>query len=299
MALQLSAQQSIVVNGKVTDSSGLPLPGVTVVEKNKDNRQVNGVVTGLNGDYQIKISDEKNSLSFSFIGMIPVVKPVNDQLIINVTLKEAIQELAGVEVTATATAKPRVDGGGFLSIAQRDQTAAVASIAMSTLDQIPVASLDQVLEGQVSGLLINMNSGDPGSGSSIQIRGATSLGLGSKPLIVVDDVPFKTNEIVDVNNPEGLSELVNISPSDIATIDILKDAAATAPYGSDGANGVIVIKTKRGDNIRPRVNITSTTIAIRFPGLYAGMVIQLLGGETVMGSFLLFRDSGVHHPKHS
>jgi TonB-linked SusC/RagA family outer membrane protein len=274
MALQLSAQQSIVVNGKVTDSSGLPLPGVTVVEKNKDNRQVNGVITGLNGDYQIKISDEKNSLSFSFIGMIPVVKPVNDQLVIDVMLKEAVQELAGVEVIATATAKPRVDGGGFLSIAQRDQTAAVASISMSTLDQIPVASIDQVLEGQVSGLLINMNSGDPGSGSSIQIRGATSLGLGSKPLIVVDDVPFKTNEIVDVNNPEGLSELVNISPSDIATIDILKDAAATALYGSDGANGVIVIKTKRGDNIKPRVNITSTT-TVRYPQ----RPIPLLNGD--------------------
>jgi TonB-linked SusC/RagA family outer membrane protein len=128
---------------------------------------------------------------------------------------------------------------------------------MKDLEEVPATSIDQVLQGQVSGLMINMNSGDPGSGSSIQIRGANSIGLGSKPLIVVDDVPFKTQSQVDVNSPEGLSELVNISPTDIESISVLKDAAATALYGSDGSNGVIVIRTKRGEKGAPRVNITS------------------------------------------
>ena len=261
--LQLDAQVVTVVKGRVTTSKGETLPGVMVVEKNKDNRQINGTITSLNGDYQLKISDKSNSLFFSFIGMTPVVKAIKGQTIINVTMEEAVTELAGVVITGIA-AKSKVDAGGFLSIAQRDQTAAVSSINMKDLEEIPATSIDQVLQGQVSGLLISMNSGDPGSGSSIQIRGAASLGLGSKPLIVVDNVPFKTNQTVDLNNPEGLSELVSISPSDIDKIDVLKDAAATALYGSDGANGVIVITTKRGDKVKPRINITSTT-TLKYP----------------------------------
>lgn len=273
IALQLNAQIGIVVKGKVTSSTGEPIPGVTVVEKNKDNRQVNGTISLLNGDYQIRISDKSNSLVFSFIGLVPAVKPINDQEIINVTLIEDVTELAGVVITASVV-KPPVTSGGFLEIRQRDQTAAITSINMVNLESIPATSIDQILEGQVSGMLISMNSGDPGSGSSIQIRGATSLGLGSKPLIVVDDIPFKTNAVVDLNNPGGLSELVNISPSDIATIDVLKDAAATALYGSDGANGVIVIKTKRGDNIKPRVSLLLNTSFV-----YPQKPIPLLNGD--------------------
>ena len=273
IALQLNAQIGTVVKGKVTDSKGESLPGATVVEKNKDNRQVNGTVTGLNGEYQLKISDKSNSLYFSFIGMRQVVKTIKEQTIINVTMVDDVKELSGFTVTA-APVKPPVDAGGFLAIAQRDQTSSITSINMATLENIPATSIDQILEGQVSGMLVSMNSGDPGSGSSIQIRGATSLGLGSRPLIVVDDVPYKTNEAVDLTNTQGLSELVNISPSDIATIDVLKDAAATALYGSDGANGVIVINTKRGDNIKPRVNVTSSTTLI-----YPQKPLPLLNGD--------------------
>ncbi len=251
---QLTAQTDYVVRGKVyLKQTKETLIGVTVIEKNKDNRIVNGVVTDSNGAYQIKISDKRDSLYFSLIGLKPVVKALNGQEIINVYLEDNVQEIGEISISA----KRPVNSGGFLNISKLDQTAAITTIEMKDLEEIPATSLDQVLEGQVAGLMISMNSGDPGSGSSIQIRGATSLGLGSKPLIVVDDVPFKTQGFVDVNNPEGLSELVNISPSDISSIDVLKDAAATALYGSDGANGVIVIKTKRGSNVQPRINITS------------------------------------------
>lgn len=257
-ALQLNAQIVIVVKGKIIDSKGVSLPGVTIVEKNRDNRQINGTVTGINGEYQIKITDRSNSLYFSFVGMKPVVKVINEQTVINVSMSDDVVQLGEFVVTSSAV-KPSDNSGGFLQIKPRDRTSSVATIKMSDLEEIPASSVEQILEGQVSGLMVSMNSGDPGSGASIQIRGATSLGLGSKPLIVVDDVPFKTNQEIDLTNPEGLSELVNISPNDIASIDVLKDAAATALYGSDGANGVIVIKTKRGDMIKPRVSITSTT----------------------------------------
>ncbi|MGV8093998.1 MAG: SusC/RagA family TonB-linked outer membrane protein [Mangrovibacterium sp.] len=258
---QINAQVGGIVRGKVTHKeTGAALPGVTVFEKNRDNRIVSGVVTDNNGIYQIKMVDKKDSLYFSQIGLKTVAKSVVKLEVLDVVMNDEVTQIQEVSVSA----KRPVSTGGFLSVAPRDVAASIASVDLKNLEEIPATSLDQILEGQVSGLMISMNSGDPGSGSSIQIRGAASLGLGSKPLIVVDDVPVKTNEVVDVNNPEGLSELVNISPSDIASIDILKDAAATALYGSDGANGVIVIKTKRGDNVRPRVNVT-TMLTLKIP----------------------------------
>ncbi|MDD4922187.1 MAG: SusC/RagA family TonB-linked outer membrane protein, partial [Bacteroidales bacterium] len=253
-SVQLYAQVGGVVRGKVTlKQDGSPLIGVTVYEKSADNRIESGVVTDDNGNYQIMMVNKKDTLYFSQLGLKTVAMAVGTREVINVPMVD-VTILGEVSVEG----KRGVSSGGFLNIDPRNSTAAISSVDLKGLEEIPATSLDQILEGQVSGLLISMNSGDPGSGSAIQIRGAASLGLGSKPLIVVDDVPFKTSAEVDVNSPEGLSELVNLSPSDIASIDILKDAAATSLYGSDGANGVIVIKTKRGDNIKPRVNISST-----------------------------------------
>jgi TonB-linked SusC/RagA family outer membrane protein len=255
ITLQLSAQNT-VVRGKVTEQgTGKPLPGVTVAEKDKENRQVNGVMTDINGNYQLKIADSRDSLSFSQIGMISVVKLIGNQQVINVVMVDDVKSLTEVQVNATAQKRSE----GFLGISDRDRTDAHTRINMKDLEDIPATSIDQVLQGKAAGLLISMNSGNPGSGSSIQIRGATSIGLGTKPLIVVDDVPFKSQATVDVSNSDAISELINISPTDIASIDILKDAAATAVYGSDGANGVILIKTKRGDNQKPRISITSTS----------------------------------------
>lgn len=262
-AMQLNAQSILIVRGKITlKETGAPLVGVTVIEINRENRVVNGIVSDLNGFYQIKVEDKTDSLRFTMIGMQTITQAIGQSAIINVTMAEAVKIIG--EVTIVGSRVIRSSSGGFAPIPQRDQTAAITTVDLKNLEEIPATSIDQLLEGQVPGLMISMNSGDPGSGSSIQIRGAASLGLGTRPLIVVDDVPFKTNEVVDVNNPEGLSELVNISPSDIATIEVLKDAAATSLYGSDGANGVIVIKTKRGDNVKPRVNITSA-VTIKVP----------------------------------
>lgn len=269
-ATEAGAQEkSLIIRGRITlKQTGEPLMGVTVVEKDKENRLVSGVATDINGTYQLKIYNRSDSLHFTQVGLKPVVRAIKNLEIINISMEEDLAEIEEVAVTA----KRVVSSGGFFT--PRDQTAAVTTINMKDLEEIPVSSIDQLLEGQVPGLMISMNSGDPGSGSAIQIRGAASLGLGTKPLIVVDDVPFKTEEEVDVNNPDGLSELVNISPSDIETIDVLKDAAATALYGSDGANGVIVIRTKRGDNMTPRVNVNAS-----FTLKYPQNSIPLLNGD--------------------
>jgi TonB-linked SusC/RagA family outer membrane protein len=257
---QLSAQ-TIVVRGRVTESgTGQPIPGVNVTEKNKENRNVNGVVTDINGNYQLQIVDVNDSLKFTQIGLKAVSRTINAQRVINVVMSDDARSLTEVLVSGSR----QQNLGGFLGVDQRDRTDAHTRIDMKDMEDIPATSIDQILEGKASGLLISMNSGNPGSSSSIQIRGSTSIGLGSKPLIVVDDVPFKSQANVDLNNPDALSELVNISPTDIATIDILKDAAATALYGSDGSNGVILITTKRGDNAKPRISFNST-LSLKIP----------------------------------
>ena len=260
ITFQLSAQ-TIVIRGQVTEKdNGQPIPGVTVTEVNKENRLVNGVVTDLNGNYQLKITNVSDSLHFSQIGLKTIKRAIKTQLVINVSMSEDVHSLDEVVVTSSRSA----NHGGFLNVAPQSRTDAHTTISMKTIEDIPATSIDQVLEGQASGLLISMNSGDPGSGSSIQIRGATSIGLGTKPLIVVDDVPFKSQANIDLSNPDALSELINISPTDISSIEILKDAAATALYGSDGSNGVILITTKRGDNMRPRISI-NTFVSVKKP----------------------------------
>ena len=260
MTSRLSAQTAIV-RGRVTDKEGgKPVPGVNVTEKNKENRVVNGVVTDINGNYQLEITNVNDSLYFSQIGLKAVSRAIKLQRVINVVMQEDARSLNEVAVVTERQANV----GGFLGVKPRDRTDAHTTINMKDLEDIPATSIDQILEGKASGLLISMNSGNPGSGSSIQIRNSVSVGLGTKPLIVVDDVPFKSQANVDVNNPDALSELVSISPNDIASIDILKDAAATALYGSDGANGVILITTKRGDNMKPRVNF-NTMLSLKYP----------------------------------
>lgn len=260
ITIQLSAQP-VIVRGRVTEKgNGQPIPGVTVTEKNKENRLVNGVATDINGNYQLKIADANDSLFFSQLGLKTLSRAIKIQRVINVSMAEDIKSLDEVVIT---TARP-ANFGGFLNVTPRSRTDAHTTINMKALEDLPATSIDQVLEGQASGLLISMNSGNPGSGSSIQIRGATSIGLGTKPLIVVDDVPFKSQANVDLSNPDALSELINISPTDISSIEILKDAAATALYGSDGSNGVILITTKRGDNMKPRISI-NTSVSVKTP----------------------------------
>lgn len=269
----LAAQNTSIIKGKITSKeTGKPLEGISVVEKDANGRIVNGVPTDINGNFQIKISNNDDSLYFSQIGYKTEARSVKNKITVNVSMSQDSKSIEAVVVSARRA--PVASTGGFLDVDKRLQSAAITTVKLKDLEEVPATSVDQLLQGQVSGLMINMNSGDPGSGSSIQVRGANSIGLGSRPLIVVDDVPFKTQGQVDVNSPEGLSELVNISPSDIETISVLKDAAATALYGSDGSNGVIVIRTKRGEKGNARVNITSMS-TVKIPQ----RPIPLLNGD--------------------
>lgn len=216
------AQSSIT--GTVTDESG-PVPGVTVVLKGTNN----GVVTDFDGNYTINNVPSDGVLIFSFVGYLTKEVPVNNQTEINTTLEEDVSSLEEVVVVGYGTMK------------RTDVTGAVSSISEDAIEESVPTTIDQVLQGRAAGVQIQQNSGAPGASSSIRIRGISSITGSNEPIFVIDGV------IIDSNTGQaGQNAFAAINPSDIASIDILKDASATAIYGSRAANGVILITTKRG-----------------------------------------------------
>ncbi|MGN8070139.1 TonB-dependent receptor [Mucilaginibacter sp. 22184] len=207
----------VTVKGKVLDEKGLPVPGVSVKIKGTST----GAVTDINGNYTVKLPTGNETLVFTFIGYAPQEIVVAGRTQLDVTLKEMQSALNEVVVVGYGTQK-RADVNG-----------AISSVGASKLKDQPVTNLQGALEGKTSGVQIIQNSGAPGASAQVRIRGLTSLS-NSDPLYVVDGIPLASN---DINI---------IDPSNIESIDILKDASAQAIYGSRGANGVVLIKTKRG-----------------------------------------------------
>jgi TonB-linked SusC/RagA family outer membrane protein len=247
--------QSLTVRGKVTDKvDKLPIPGASVVEVDKDRRTVNAVITDINGNYALKISDPNNQISISFIGYKPYNSGnLNNKTEINVALESSIKELDVVTVRARNEIAVT-----DLPVAERNSTRAVSSISAAKLEEISVSSIDQALQGRLSGVDFGATSGDPGAGMSIRIRGTSSISGSSQPLIVLDGMPYETEVPDDFNfgtaDDQGYAQLLNIAPSDILDITVLKDAASTALWGGRAANGVLLINTKRGKVGKPSIN---------------------------------------------
>lgn len=209
-------QPEITVTGTVRDENNQSLPGVNVLEKGTTN----GTATDASGNFTLRVQDENSVLVFSFIGYTSQEIPVNGQTVIDVTLAPSMQALEEVVVI------------GYGTVERKDLTGAVGSIGTEQIKNLPYTRVDQALSGQVAGVQVQAVSGEPGKAPHIRIRGVGSISAGSEPLYVVDGFP--TDNIQMIN------------PNDIETIDVLKDASATAIYGSRGANGVIIINTKRG-----------------------------------------------------
>ncbi|WP_159517304.1 TonB-dependent receptor [Sunxiuqinia indica] len=230
-------QQSHPVKGKVVDDTGFPLPGVSVVVK----ETTNGTITNFDGEYQLDAVPANAVLSFSFIGMKTQEVLVGDQEVINVTLAE---ETIGLEEVVAI---------GYGIQKKSDLTGASSRLTSDDMDKSVATSPVEMMQGRVSGVNITQNSGEPGTGMSVRIRGSNSIRSGQEPLYVVDGVPLDNTDIT----PEGggaagygggsnKNPLSFLNPEDIETIDILKDASSTAIYGSRGANGVVLITTKKG-----------------------------------------------------
>jgi len=235
------------ITGVVTDAKGQPLPGVTVRLKGSST----AVVTTIDGRYNIRVEDGSSILVFSFIGFSPQEVVVGNQTQINISLIEQASALDEVVVV------------GYGSVKKKDLTGAVGQLKGSDLMKGNPLSLSQGLQGKMAGVLVNQNDGAPGAGVSIQIRGANSYGTNTQPLYVVDGIPFDaastpTNDATSGNN-QTFNPLALINPSDIESIDVLKDASATAIYGSRGANGVVLITTKRGKAGKTKVQFSANT----------------------------------------
>lgn len=230
----------VSVSGKITDAKGLPLSGVTVTAKGSKA----GVISDSDGNYKLAVPDETSVLVFSFIGFETQEVPVNNNRVINVTLAEQPSKLNEVVVVGYGTQK------------KASTTAAISTLKGNQVAQKPVASLSNSLAGRVAGVIVTQGNGEPGQdGSSIRIRGIGTTGNAS-PLIVVDGV-YRSFEYLD--------------PNTIDSYTVLKDAAAVAPYGLAGANGVILITTKKGASGSPTLTYNSY-LALQNPTRMTPMV---------------------------
>ena len=240
-----SAQQR-PINGKVTDSeSGMPVLGVNVSVKGTSI----GTSTDAGGNYALQSVSAGDVLIFTSVGYESREITVASQTAINVVLRPSTNELEEMVVVGYGQQKKRNLTGSVVSVGSDE-------IAKTTL-QDPIS----VLQGRAAGVQVTSNSGAPGGEMTIRVRGNSSLNSGNNPLFVVDGIPIESNSISSLNGTEffGLNPLADINPADIASIEILKDAASTAIYGSRAANGVVMITTKRGAEGKAQVDLNVTT----------------------------------------
>ena len=241
----------IIVNGKVTDKEGKPLPGATVHIKNT----LKGTITDVNGNYTIE-TPENAILIFSFLGYSKQEISVSGNNLINAKLTEEISQL--VEVTVNA---------GYYNVKERESTGSIVKIDSKSIAQQPISNPLEALIGRMPGLQITQSQGLAGAPFSVRVRGQNSIAAGNEPLYIIDGVPYDSksmsHQYVSQNFNGNLSPFSLINPSDIESIEVLKDADATAIFGSRGANGVLLITTKRGKEGKTRFNISYNSSAAK------------------------------------
>jgi iron complex outermembrane receptor protein len=218
------AQTTVPVSGTVKDATGEPLPGASVVMKGTNN----GTVADIDGNFQLNVT-EGSTLVISFVGFTQQEIDVNSSRFFNVILNEESQKIDEVVVI------------GYGTVRKTDATGSVTAIKPDELNKGLAVNPQDMLQGKVAGVNITMNDGTPGSGAVIRIRGGSSLNASNDPLIVIDGLPMDNSSVKGVANPLSV-----INPNDIETFTVLKDASATAIYGSRASNGVILITTKKG-----------------------------------------------------
>lgn len=265
-------ETAFTVKGKVTDAASKEImSGVTIVEVNENDRQINATSTDDAGNFSLRVSSSKNKIRASFIGYETHTDSVGARRTFTIVLRKATADMD--EVIVVGISQQRINNG-FGSTSKRDIIGAVSSVKGKDLEDQPQTSIDQMIQGRAAGVQITSNSGDPGAGTTIRIRGAGSVSGGNEPLFIVDGVPIISTPADPGNlNVAGVNPLADLNPSDIEQIDILKDANAAAIYGARAANGVVVITTKRG-----RKSVTSITLNEQVSLLKAPPPIPVLNG---------------------
>lgn len=268
---QTAMAQGRRITGTVSSSIDGPLMMANVVEKDANNRIVEACVTDINGNFSMMIKNAKDNLTFSYIGCKTQVLPIGTRTSFKVVLTDATS-LREVVVKS----KPKVHTNG-LAIPQREISVAQQTLNMSDMEGLSFTTADEALQGKIAGLDIVANSGNLGSGTSMRLRGVTTINGNAEPLIVVDDNimenPDQNFDFTNANE-ETYASLLSVNPEDIESITVMKDAASTAIWGSKGANGVISIKLKRGARGKTRV-----TYSYRFTGSWQPKGYNLLSGD--------------------
>jgi TonB-linked SusC/RagA family outer membrane protein len=243
---QFVAAQSRAVTGKVTDAGGNGLPGVSVTVKSSTN----GAVTDGDGAYSVNVPSDKNTLVFSYIGYVSQEVTIGSKSQINVSLVEDATALSEVVVVGYGTQK------------KSQMTGAISQVTAKQITEMPLTNLGQALQGRAAGVDVSQSGSKPGSAPRILIRGRRSFNAGNDPLYVVDGIPLSAG-------------YEDINPNDIQSIEVLKDATATAIYGARGANGVVLVTTKRGGN-KGKTTVTLDTYA---GASNAYSTLELFSGE--------------------
>ena len=263
----VNTKKSRTIKGNVTTTTGESIPGASVKLANATT----GVITDIDGFYMITVPDSQSELEFRFMGYEPRNIKVGNQTTINVSLEEATSSLEEVVVVAYGAQK------------KVTMTGSVASVNIGSL-KTPVANLSNALQGKVAGIISVQSSGEPGyDNSTFTIRGIGTFTGNTSPLVIVDGVQRD-----DVNSTYG-GAYNNIDPEDIVSISLLKDASATAVYGAKGANGVMIITTKRGSVGKPKISIkagTGFTNFTKVPEMLSGVDYMMLYNESRRNSGL-------------
>lgn len=239
---QLLAQARLVT-GKVTDTKdGTPLAGVSVFIKGTNQ----GTSTAADGSFKINIPGSNVTLSFTYVGYLTKQVAVGNATNLEVSLEVDPKKISEVVVVAYGVQK------------KREVTGAITSVKATDISYKPIVSTEQALQGAAAGVSVTQASGTPGSGISVRVRGAASISASNQPLYVVDGIPINTGSYTQLGaGGQVTNALADINPSDIESIEVLKDASAAAIYGSRASNGVVIITTKRGANQKTRININS------------------------------------------
>jgi TonB-linked SusC/RagA family outer membrane protein len=242
--LTVGAQEKVVIKGRVIDSRDkITIVGATIAEYDKDNRVVNGTITNINGDFVYQMNDASNTVKISVIGY--KAKEIEISPDINLIVELESDDIALGEVQVVAELRSSTS---LTNLDDRDRASSSVKIDLMEMQDGGMLSAADALQGKVSGLDIIADSGDPGSGSQLVIRGLSSMG-NNRPLIVIDGIPkSKVSNNFDLSSAdsEDIGNLLNLALQDIKSIEVLKDAASTAIYGSRGADGVLLIETHKG-----------------------------------------------------
>ncbi len=235
---------NITISGIVRDKLGNPLIGVSIQVVGTTR----GTVTNGNGEYKLKVNPT-DSLQFSYVGYKTQTLPVGNKVDLDVVMEAFEGSLNQVVIVGYGTQK------------KKDLTGAISSLDFDNIENTPTKNILSAMQGRIPGMQVVSNSGAPGDGISITVRGQSTLNAGNSPLYIIDGIPIEATSFSQLNghNSHGLNPLSYINPSDIESIEVLKDAASAAIYGSRAANGVVIITTKKGKKGEARVTLNAYT----------------------------------------